>query len=187
MVKPAAGSTPLAYSSPEAVQIPGTVAHHPAQHQRFKPEDERYVDEKTANEFIKTALRRLRAAARDGSLTHQRKMVSMLYEWVRLAPNGIKEVRPKVIKLLANDDFVAHLAMDAFQFTWSHTMGFGGMGDLVSKGTPQVNKRAIRELADAKKFMARVRNLMASATDPDAVSFWANFVEAWEKPEVDPF
>jgi len=161
--------------------------HHPAQHQRFKLEDERYVDEKTANEFIKTALRRLRAAARDGSLTHQRKMVSMLYEWVRLAPNGIKEVRPKVIKLLANDDFVAHLAMDAFQFTWSHTMGFGGMGDLVSKGTAQVNKRAIRELADAKKFMARVRNLMASATDPDAVSFWANFVEAWEKPEVDPF
>jgi hypothetical protein len=82
-------------------------------------------------------------------------MVSMLYEWVRLAPNGIKEVRPKAIKLLANDDFVAHLAMDAFHITWSHTMGFGGMGDLVSKGTAQVNKEAIRELADAKKFMAR--------------------------------
>jgi predicted KAP-like P-loop ATPase len=159
--------------------------HHPAQHQRFTPEDERYVDEKTANEFIKTALRRLRAAARDGSIAQQRKMVSMLYEWVRLAPNGIKEVRPKAIKLLANDDFVAHLAMDAFHITWSHIMGFGGMGDLVSKGTAQVNKEAIRELADAKKFMARVRNLMASATDPDAVSFWTSFVEAWEKPEVD--
>lgn len=159
--------------------------HYPAQHQRFTPEDERYVDEKTANEFIKTALRRLRGAARDGSIAQQRRLVSLLYEWVRLSPKGIKEVRPKAIKLLANNDFVTHLAMDAFQFTWSHSMGFGGMGDLVSKGIAQVNKKAIAELADAKKFIARVRGLKESATDPDAVSFWAAFLETWERPESD--
>lgn len=62
-------------------------------------------------------------------------------------------------------------------------MGFGGMSDLVSRGTAQVNKRAIGELADAKMFIARVRKLKESATDPDAVSFWTTFIEAWERPE----
>jgi hypothetical protein len=160
--------------------------HHPAQHQRFTPEDERYVDAKTADGLIKEALRRIRRAAKDGTLAQQRKLVSMLYEWVRLAPKGVKEVRPKAIKLLANDDFVAHLAMDAFHITWSHSMGFGGMGDLVSRGSAQVNKDAIRELTNEKKFIARVRSLKNDATDPDAASFWAVFLETWRKPEPDP-
>jgi hypothetical protein len=159
--------------------------HKPAERQRQTPEDQRYVDEKTADGFIETALRRLRAAARDSTIAQQRKLVSMLYEWVRLSPRGIKEVRPKAIKLLTNDDFVTHLAMDASRITWSHSMGFGGMGDLVSKGTAQVNKEAIRELTDEKKFMKRVRELKAGTSDPDAVLFWDTFVETWEKPKRD--
>ena len=67
--------------------------HHPAQHQHSTPEDDRYVDEKTADEFIRIALRRLRGAAKDGSIIQQRRLVSMLYEWARFAPKGIKEVR----------------------------------------------------------------------------------------------
>ena len=108
--------------------------HKPAEHERSTPEDQRYVDQRTADEFIGGALRRLRRAAKDGSIAQQRKLVSMLYEWVRLSPSGIKEVRPKAIKLLANDDFVTRLAMDAFHTTWSYSMGIGGMGDLVSRG-----------------------------------------------------
>jgi predicted KAP-like P-loop ATPase len=161
--------------------------HQPDQHGSLTPDDQRYVDQKTAEKFIKAALRRLRAAARNGTIAKQRRLVSMLYEWVRLAPKGIKEVRPKAIKLLANDDFVTHLARDAFHITWSHSMGFGGMGDLVARGTARVNKQAIGELADSNKFLKRVWELRARATDPDAVSFWATFVESWEKPEVDPF
>jgi predicted KAP-like P-loop ATPase len=161
--------------------------HKPAQHQRQTPEDQRYVDEKTADGFIKSALRRLRAAAKDGSIAQQRKLVSMLYEWVRLSPKGISEVRPRAIKLLANDDFVAHLAMDAFHITWSHSMGFGGMGDLVSKGTAQVNKEAIRELTNEKKFMKRVGELRAATNDPAAILFWDTFSETWKKPKRDPF
>jgi predicted KAP-like P-loop ATPase len=161
--------------------------HHPDERSRPTPEDARYVDEKTADRFIQEALRRLRAAARDGTLAQQRKMVSTLYEWVRLSPKGIKEVRPRAIKLLANDDFVTHLATNAFHITWSHSMGFGGMGDLVSRGTAQVNKEGIRELTDEKKFLARVRQLKSAATDPDAKKFWDAFMETWEKPDLDPF
>jgi hypothetical protein len=77
--------------------------------------------------------------------------------------------------------------MDAFHITWSHSMGFGGMGDLVSKGTAQMNKEAIRELTDEKKFMKRVRELKTATSDPDAVLFWDTFIETWEKPKSDPF
>jgi hypothetical protein len=162
--------------------------HKPAEHQqRHTQENERYVDQKIADDFIAGALRRLRAAARDGSIAQQRKLVSMLYEWVRLSPKGIKEVRPKAIKLLANDDFVTNLAVSAFHITWSHSAGFGGMGDLVSKGTAEVHKEAIREFAGERKFMKRVAELRAAATDPDAVKFWDAFLETWKKPKSDPF
>jgi predicted KAP-like P-loop ATPase len=161
--------------------------HHTDANGRQKLETERYVDEKTAADFIKMALSRITSAAKDGAIAKQRRLVSMLYEWVRLAPKGIKEVRAKAIKLLADDDFVAHLAMDAFHITWSHSMGFGGMGDLVSRGSPQVNKKAIQELTDEKEFMKRVRERKAAATDPGEVAFWTTFIETWEKAETDPF
>jgi predicted KAP-like P-loop ATPase len=160
--------------------------HFPADHQRHTPEDERYVDEKTAKQFRKGALQRIRRAAEDGSFANQRRLVTMLYEWVRLAPKGIKEVRPKANKLLTNDEFIAHLAMDAFRITWSHSLGFGGMGDLVARGTPQINKEAIRYFTDEKKFLRRVRERQAAATDAGEILFWKTFIEAWERPEIDP-
>ncbi len=102
--------------------------HFPAEHQRHTSEDERWVDEKTAKQFYNNALTRICRAAADGSIAQQRRLVTILYEWVRFSPKGIKEVKAKLSKLLANDEFVAHLAIDAFRITWSHSMGFGGMG-----------------------------------------------------------
>jgi hypothetical protein len=88
-----------------------------------------------------------------------------------LSPKGIKEVKAKVGQLLANDEFVAHLALDAFQMTWSQSLGFGGMGDLVSRGTSQINKEAIRYFTDEKKFVKRVRERQAGATEAEEVLF----------------
>jgi hypothetical protein len=145
------------------------------------PDDERYVDQKTANQFLKEALRRIRQAAKDGSLTKQRRLVSLLYEWVRLSPRGIKEVRPKVAKLLANDDFVAFLALDTFRTTWSHSMG-----DLVAKEKAQINKEAISDFTNPKRFLTRIREAMARTTDPAAVAFLTQYVQTWEQPIAEP-
>lgn len=152
--------------------------HYPAQHQRHTLEDERYVDEKTARQFHRGALSRIRQAAEDGSIADQRRLVTILYEWVRLSPKGIKEVRAKANKLLANDEFVSHLAIDAFRITWSHSLGFGAMADLASRGAPQVNREAIRYFTDEKKFMRRVRERQAAATDAGEILFWKTFIEA---------
>jgi hypothetical protein len=156
--------------------------HQPNQHGTHTPDDQRYVDMKTADAWIKQALKRIRMAAKDGTLGNQRRLVSMLYEWARLSQRGMKEVRPKAIKLLGNDEFVRHLGRDTFRIGWSHSMGFGGTGDLVAKGTPQVNKEAIRELVDVEKFLGRVRELVARTTDPAEITFWNTYTDAWEKP-----
>ena len=88
-------------------------------------------------------------------MAKQRRLVSLLYEWVRLSPKGIKEVRPKVTKLLADDDFVAFLALDTFRTTSSHSMGgFGGVGDLVARGRTEINKEPISEFTNPKRFLA---------------------------------
>ena len=113
--------------------------------------------------------------------------MSLLYEWVRLSPKGIKEVRPKVAKLLANDDFVAFLALDTFRTTWSHSMGgFGGVGDLVAKGTTEINKEPIREFTNPKRFLVRIREAMVRTTNPAAMAFLAQYVETWEQPATEP-
>jgi predicted KAP-like P-loop ATPase len=161
--------------------------HFPAEHQQHTLEEERYVDEKTAKQFYRGALTRIRGAAEGGSIAQQRRLVTILYEWVRLSPKGVKEVRAKANKLLTNDEFLSHLAIDAFRITWSHSMGFGGMADLVSRGTPQVNKEAIRYFTDERKFMKRVRERQATAADAGEALFWKTFTEAWEKPEADRF
>ena len=113
--------------------------------------------------------------------------MTILYDWVRLSPKGIKEVRARANKLLANDEFVSHLAIDAFRITWSHSLGFRATADLVSRGAPQVNREAIRYFTDEKKFMRRVRERQAAATDAGEVLFWKTFIEARVSPEADPF
>ena len=153
---------------------------------RLMPEDQRYVDEKTADQFLKEALRRIRQAAKDGRLTQQPRLVSLLYEWVRLSPKGIKEVRPKVAKLLANDDFVAFLALDTLGITWSQSMGFGGTGDLVATGRMQINKKPISEFTNPRRFLARIREAMARTTDPETAAFLTQYVETWEQPATEP-
>jgi hypothetical protein len=156
--------------------------HQPDQGGRHTADDQRYVDKKTADEFIKQALKRIRKAAKDGTLAQQRRLVSMLYEWVRLSPRGMKEVRPKAIKLLGNDEFVKHLGLDTCCIGWSHSMGFGGTADLVAKGTPRVNKEAVRDLVDENKFLRRVRERLVSAIDPAEITFWKTYIETWEDP-----
>lgn len=69
-------------------------------------------------------------------------------------------------------------------------MGFGGMRDLVSLGTPEINKEAVRHFTDEKKlekFMKRVRERQIAATEPGEVLFLKTFIEVWERPERDRF
>jgi len=57
------------------------------------------------------------------------------------------------------------------------------MGDLVSKGTLQVNKEAISPLIDQSLLLARVKEVAEKTTKADEAAFFASFLEAWERPD----
>jgi predicted KAP-like P-loop ATPase len=83
--------------------------HKVASDHTFVQDDRRLVDLATADEFVKLARKRLRSAARDGSLVTHRRLFTLLWIWTRAAPKGLDEVRPVVEKLLKDDNFVLHL------------------------------------------------------------------------------
>ncbi|MDE2229330.1 MAG: NTPase [Alphaproteobacteria bacterium] len=150
------------------------------------PEDQRFVDAKTANAFVRDALKRLRRAADDGSLLSQNKPLSLLWEWARLSSEGEEEVRPRLEELLKDDKQLMLFVRDAVQMVWSQGMGMFGLGDLVSKGTPQVKKEAIIPLLDEKVFLARVRDVAQRTTDAADKEFLNSFQKTWAEQKDSP-
>jgi predicted KAP-like P-loop ATPase len=149
----------------------------------FAPEDQRFVDLKTSKTFTRLALKRIRRAAKDGSLANHRRLFALLWMWSRAAPKGLKEVRAATQELLHDDDFVLHFASSAAGISWSYSAGFDGMGDLVSKATLHVNKGSISPLVDPSLLLARVREVAEKTTNADEAAFFASFLEAWERPD----
>jgi predicted KAP-like P-loop ATPase len=154
--------------------------HKERQDGTIMPEGEWFVDRETAGDFVRDALKRLRGAAKDGTLAQHPRLLSLLWEWVRLSPRGLDEVRPKVSKFLSDDGFILHLASSAVGVTWSHSVGFDGMGDLVARRTRRVQKDSIAPLIDPLVFLARVQEVASRTTDADTASFLASFVEIWD-------
>jgi hypothetical protein len=65
---------------------------------------------------------------------------------------------------------------------WDLSSGFDGMGDLVSRGTLHVKKKAISPLVDLP-LLARVKEVAAKTTKGDEAAFFASFLETWERPD----
>ena len=149
----------------------------------YIPEDQRFVDLKTSKAFTRLALRRIRRAAKDGSLPSHRRLFSLLWMWSRAAPKGLEEVRAATDELLHNDDFVLHFASSATGIRWSYSAGFDGTGDLVSKGTLHVKKESISPLVDPSLLLARVKEVAAKTSKADEAAFFGSFLEAWERPD----
>jgi hypothetical protein len=59
--------------------------------------------------------------------------------------------------------------------SWSYSAGFDGMGDLVSRGTLQVNKDSISPLVDPSLLLARVKEVAAKTTNGNEAAFFATF------------
>jgi hypothetical protein len=156
--------------------------HHPTPDTTVPPEGERFVDADTADRLSAGALKRIRAAAKNGTIASQRRLVPLLYQWIKLSPRNTKEVRPAAAKLLKSDEFVINMAVSATGRVWSRTAG--GLGDLVSRGSVQIDRRSIEGLVDAKKFLRRVDILTKSPQTERAVAgFLAAVVQMWNRGE----
>lgn len=83
------------------------------------------------------ALRAIRAAAADGSLTYHKDLLYILYRWSDVMGRKPEEVRAFTDSCFADKRALAALARAMTGRSWSMGMGwFGGLGDRVSKSSP---------------------------------------------------
>jgi len=134
----------------------------------FRPEEadrdrgEPIVSETVAEEFRALSLAKLRAAAADGSLVDQNELTRSLFEWMRLGADGPAEIRAWTDASLAIPAFVVAMAKDIPSESFSHGMGWDGMGDRVSRRTVRVNFRPYEDILDVPAFEGRVGELIES-------------------------
>lgn len=127
------------------------------------------VSEQTADDFRALALHKIRASAKDGSLIHYSKLTTMLFEWRRLAGQdcGTAEVRVWTDISLSKSEFVVALAKSLPSTSWSHGMGFDGMGDRVQRANVRVDLQPYQEILDVPRFEAKVSELVEAGELPD--------------------
>lgn len=139
----------------------------------YRPSDEErergepVVSQAVAEEFIETALAKLRAAAAEGSLTEQHRIISLLYTWRRLAgEHGTQEVRNWTDAALSNAAFIVTLARHLPSSSWSFGMGMDDMGDRVQRETRLVEDEAHAELLSIERLDARIAEELEKAELP---------------------
>ena len=106
-------------------------------HAREDKEPEREEDcvttKEDAEKLWQEALERIRGAAKDGTFLHNRDLPVLLYRWRDIAADDGKEVKEWIGDQLERNDGVVRLAKGFTSYSWSHGMGFDGLGDRVSR------------------------------------------------------
>jgi predicted KAP-like P-loop ATPase len=153
-----------------------------SQHDR-QSYDEPIVDKPTADKLIELSRERLRAAAKDGGLLIHRHLFRLLWAWTRTGNGALEEVKEAAKNSLGNDQFILHLASSAAGVSWSMSMGFGGMGDLVSKRGLNVQRDAISPLIDVPTFLARLKEIAEKDPKSADATFVGVFMDAWNNSE----
>jgi predicted KAP-like P-loop ATPase len=125
------------------------------------------VSQAAAEEFRATSLAKIAASAADGSLVRHHRLTRLLFAWSRLSPQGVAPVRAWTDASLHDDALVVALARDIPSESWSHGMGFDGMGDRVAQRSMRANVRAFESILDVPRFEARVTALLDAQTLPE--------------------
>ncbi len=115
-----------------------------------------------ARQFQGLALERLREAAADNSLVANGSLTSLLFQWKDWT--SVDEVRAWTDQELVNDAFVIAMARATASVAWSHSMGFGDMGDRVARPSTRVDLKPYAEILDVKRLEERVAEV-AQRTD----------------------
>ena len=112
------------------------------------------VGEVVARQFQELALQRLREAAADNSLVTNGSLASLLFQWKDWT--SVDEVRAWTDRALVNDAFVIAMAGATASVAWSHSMGFGDMGDRVARPSTRVDLKPYEEILNVTRLEERV-------------------------------
>jgi hypothetical protein len=153
---------------------------HPTAGERQTREEECLVTEADTSALRQRAFDRIRAASRSDELAQSRRLPFLLLMWRELAADEGKEVKAWTAEQMKDDAMIAAFAKAFTSYSWSHSLGFAGLGDRVSKRNERVEIDTIEMLFDVPAFRARIEEVAAS----DGVV--NNFLTAWRRREINP-
>ena len=140
----------------------------------YRPRDdernrgEPIVTQAVAEEFVRSALAKISAAAADGSLARHHRLTILLFAWRRLAEDaGTTEVRAWTDSSLVDPNFVVKLAQQMPSSSWSFGMGMDEMGDRVQRETVRIDIAAYGDLLDVPRLDARINEELQARVLPE--------------------
>lgn len=134
------------------------------------------VSEPVAESFRELCLTNLRVAAQDGTLVRHPHLRSLLFDWLRLSGSA-SEPGAFVEANFGDDAFILALARQIPSESWSHGMGFDGMGDRVSQRHVLIDYSQYEGLLNGKRMDQRVREIVdAGQAEPEDLAMLRDFL-----------
>ena len=116
------------------------------------------IDGAASSRVMALAVQRVQQAAGDGTLAAMRNLPAVLFWWVR--QTNKEEVLAWTNTQLEEDSFVVHFADVTVQESYSHSMGFGDLGDRVGRRHAYVPLESLATIIDIDILQARVDEVL---------------------------
>lgn len=160
---------------------------HPTDGKNQRRPEDWLTSEETANRLRESLLNRIRDTASTMSIFSVRNLAFLLFLWREIADDDGVEVKNWSNEQLKNDQSVVYFAQAFTSYSWSQSMGFSGMGDVVAKRHIRANVSSLDEVMDKKLFRERVETLSeSSGLSPQASRSINDFLEAWIRSDKNP-
>lgn len=155
---------------------------HPSAGKQPEPEQHRLTTEEDADALRQRALSRIRDASKSDELgKSKQRLAYLLFMWRDIAGDEGAEVKAWTAKQMENDAMVATFAGAFTTYSWSHSMGFAGLGDTVAKRTTRANVEHLDKILDVPALRVRVEQLAAKDVSGDAIR---EFLAAWKRHDA---
>ena len=130
------------------------------------------------------ALEAIRSAANDMSLIKHRDLISILYSWRHFQNGDATEIRGWTDKLLDDDEALVILAQELTGESWSHGMGWDGLGDRVAERHIRAQISDDVDILDVAQFRTSLERLQSSGTlGQENQQIVDQFLAAWDQRE----
>lgn len=161
--------------------------YHPREGKNPSPEEKCLTLAGDADELRKIELKAIQRAAKSGTLIDHRQLSYLLFRWRDLAGKDGAAVKKWIKTQLRRDEAAVKIAKAFTSYSWSHSVGFGGLGDRVSKRNTRASVDSLDLIMDSAEFRRTVEKLAEKDTplgSPDADTV-RTFLNAWRKREGD--
>lgn len=145
-------------------------------------EEDCLVAKDAIDSLVSRSLSAIRQAAEDNSLLQHKDLINILYRWRNFTNNDPTEVRIWTDKLMKNEAALVLLAGKLTGESWSHQMGFHGLGDRIAQRHVRAQIDENTDILDIAKFRSQLENIQNSGSlDKESQKTVNNFLEAWDR------